>query len=511
MGENIEVKDVQKTEYLDKNGLDMLWAKVKENTHNQVEAESNRAITQETRIIETKADRSELDNYVSDTALKALEKKVSANTAAISNKQDAGNYLYCEPVNNEGYYEIPDVCISGSDGSTKTNIDSQSVSVIEDNGTTASIASDEIRVSNESLGYTIITPGRVRHFYSNDGDFGFDLNSDGIKLHGGDDNHVLTSNASTIDITQYAKKTDIPEVDTSNFVSKSDTITQTINSGLIAMDKLQVFSKNYYSQTASLRGGIFVEGSDTKLSLNDTTASHNRIELTASKLAMSQGVGDNTLLITTSGIANTDNNADHVYATDGSIADLTQYAKKSESVNNTALTALEQKVTANTTAIEGKQGAGNYIPYKNIAFKNKYVIEPSYSIEFRTDPLDNNKYDKVFIGPQYISVTNASSQSAAIYPEEITVRQSGNIPGRIHSTLSADSFGVYSNNDNSVIFKLNQYGIKLEDGDNNHVLTSNASTIDITQYVLKSVYDEKIAALEARIAALEAKHAETAQ
>ena len=40
MEENIEVKDVQKTEYLDKNGLDMLWAKVKENTHNQVEAES---------------------------------------------------------------------------------------------------------------------------------------------------------------------------------------------------------------------------------------------------------------------------------------------------------------------------------------------------------------------------------------------------------------------------------------------------------------------------------------
>lgn len=206
MGENIEVKDVQKTEYLDKNGLDMLWAKVKENTLNQVEVERNRAISQEFRIIETKADKSELGNYVSDTALKALEKKVSANTAAISNKQDAGNYLYCEPLNNEGYYEIPDVCISGSYGSTKTNIDSQSVSVIEDNGGTASIASDEIRVSNESLGYTVITPGRVRHFYSDDGDFGFDLNSDGIKLRGGDDNHVLTSNASTIDITQYVLK-----------------------------------------------------------------------------------------------------------------------------------------------------------------------------------------------------------------------------------------------------------------------------------------------------------------
>ena len=57
---------------------------------------------------------------------------------------------------------------------------------------------------------------------------------------------------------------------------------------------------------------------------------------------------------------------------------------------------------------------------------------------------------------------------------------------------------------------LSKRGIRLYHGDDNHVLTSNASTIDITQYVLKSVYDEKIAALEARIAALEAKHTETA-
>lgn len=659
MGENIEVKDVQKTEYLDKNGLDMLWAKVKENTRNQVEVESNRAVEQETRIIETKADKSEFSNYVPSATFTALEKKVSANTAAISNKQNAGNYLHYETLNNEGYYEIPSVCISGSDGSTKTDIDSQNISVNGNDGTTASIASDEIRVSNEALGYTIITCDKVRHYYDDEGSLGFDLNSDGVKLQGGDDNHVLTSNGSTIDIRDYAKKTDIPEVDTSDFVSKSDTITQTINSGLIAMDKLQVFSKDYYSQSASLRGGIFTEGADTKLTLNDTTASHNYMELTASKLVMGQDVGVNTLLITTSGIANTDNNANHVYATDGSIADLTeyikiasnittkgfgsiktvdainnnigvgdntsslayigkgelgaikyngdgyatesfrytstyglettntlgyknvkipcdqnyvwvyksnsndyytkygysgvqlgennddsnllntngsyktigtditplengkvpaeyldlsQYAKKSEiadKVDTTALTALEEKVTANTTAIEGKQDAGNYIPYNMLAFKNKYVIEPSYSIEFRTDAL-NNKYGKAFIGPQIISITSASGQHTAVEPEEISIKQSGNASGRIHSTLNVDSFGVYNNSDDSVIFKLNQYGIKLEDGDDNHVLTSNASTIDIREYVLKSVYDKKIASLEARIAALEAKHAETA-
>jgi hypothetical protein len=50
--------------------------------------------------------------------------------------------------------------------------------------------------------------------------------------------------------------------------------------------------------------------------------------------------------------------------------------------------------------------------------------------------------------------------------------------------------------------------VSLPNGDTNHVLTSAATTIDINNYVLKSVYDEKIAALEARIAALEAKYTE---
>lgn len=55
---------------------------------------------------------------------------------------------------------------------------------------------------------------------------------------------------------------------------------------------------------------------------------------------------------------------------------------------------------------------------------------------------------------------------------------------------------------------LNTNGVTIPNGNNNHVLTSQGSTIDITNYVLKSVYDEKIVALEARIAALEAKYTE---
>lgn len=212
MGMNIEVKDVQKTEYLDKNGLDMLWAKVKENTRNQVEAERNRAVKQETIIIETKADKSEFSNYVPSATFTALEKKVSANTAAISNKQNAGNYLHYETLNNEGYYEISSVCIPGIGGSTKTNIDSQSISINDD-----------------AASCTTITPDSIVNRNNDSGDFNFTLDRDGLKLEGGDDFSVLTSNGSTINITQYALKSELPTVPTKVSQLTNDSKFITIN------------------------------------------------------------------------------------------------------------------------------------------------------------------------------------------------------------------------------------------------------------------------------------------
>ena len=82
MEQNIETKDVQRIEYLDKNGLDMLWAKVKENTNNQVEVERNRAVAKENSIVDTKADKSALDNYVLTTTLAEYAKKTDIPEAA---------------------------------------------------------------------------------------------------------------------------------------------------------------------------------------------------------------------------------------------------------------------------------------------------------------------------------------------------------------------------------------------------------------------------------------------
>lgn len=413
MGENIEVKDVQKTEYLDKNGLDMLWAKVKENTHNQVEIERNRAVAKENSIVDTKADKSEFSNYVPSATFTALEKKVSANTAAISNKQNAGNYLHYETL-NEGYYEIPSVCISESDAKLKA----------------------------------ILSPYAFQILAG-------DLEGDG------ETGVVITSN----DRDPYIALTD----------------------------------------------------------------SANR----------------NTLKITREGISNTDNNANHVYATDGSIADLTQYALSS------TLAALEQKVTANTTAI-ANINKSNGIPY-NPSVTNYYEVNKPFYIKCDND---HTAYINPFSG---IKVTNSDTSYVDIIPSLLKL-SNGDKTFEINQYIggiqaldgtSNDSAGFKLNysglrigkksdinaNNNELIFisvpfnsatssfKVNPYngitlqtgnsqialslnGVSLPNGDTNHVLTSAATTIDINNYVLKSVYDEKIAALEARIAALEAKYTE---
>lgn len=379
MGQNVEVKDVHQTEYLDKNGLDMLWAKVNENTRNQVEAERNRAVEQETRIIETKADKSEFSNYVPSTALEALEKKVSANTAAISNKQNAGNYLRYETLNNEGYYEIPAVCVSNSEYNTKADIGGQSISVNRD----------------DALYYTTIT-------------------CDGISNTDNNANHVYATDGSIADLTQYAKKSEITAGGN--------------------VDDVQV----------------------------------NGVSVVENKIANIKPSTKESLGVVKVG--------DGLNVTDGTI-----------SVDSTAI------------------GAGNYIPY-NKATNAFYYL---YNIGIISQKEDGS--NETVLSPVFFEQSDGN-HSVTIRDGYINI---SNTQGNIITLNNDDEDGgivIYKQRTNPIkeSLRILEDGIRLIGGDNNHVLTSNASTIDITQYAKKSVYDEKIAALEARIAALEAKHAETA-
>ncbi len=218
-----------------------------------------------------------------------------------------------------------------------------------------------------------------------------------------------------------------------------------------------------------------------------------------------------------------------------------------------ALTAVEQKVTANTTAI-ANINKSNGIPY-DTNITNYYQTDKPFYIKCDNDHTAYiNPYSGIkvassdtsyvditpssmrfsngdascelnqYLGMQYLLGTSDDSDGFKLSPYGLRIGKKSDINANNNDMISISVPLA----DTTSSFKVNPYtGITLQTGDStialssngvtlpirdpNRVLTSFGTTIDITQYVLKSVYDEKIAALEARIAALEAKHPEATE
>lgn len=179
--------------------------------------------------INTKVDATALSNYVLTTA---LNQQIDTLNTTISAKQDAGNYVSCTQQDGGGY-EMEKGFIF--DYTTLGNVDIQTliggdISMQDNFGRRTYIRAGSIFVGYPMLeGNSIdIIPESVTGTIN--GILSFKLNENGVLLGGGDNNHVLTSNASTIDITQYALKTELPTVPTnvsqltndSNFITQQD-------------------------------------------------------------------------------------------------------------------------------------------------------------------------------------------------------------------------------------------------------------------------------------------------
>lgn len=179
--------------------------------------------------IDTKADATALSNYVLTTA---LNQQIDTLNTAISAKQDAGSYVPYTQQSAGGYeMEMGFVYNYTTPGNAhiRTLIGGD-ISMDENNGPRTYISAGSIFVGYPMLEHSSIdiipesVTGRINGILS------FKLNENGVLLEGGDNNHVLTSNASTIDITQYALKTELPTVPTnvsqltndSNFITQQD-------------------------------------------------------------------------------------------------------------------------------------------------------------------------------------------------------------------------------------------------------------------------------------------------
>lgn len=157
--------------------------------------------------------------------------------------------------------------------------------------------------------------------------------------------------------------------------------------------------------------------------------------------------------------------------------------------NYVLTTALNKQVDTLNTAISAKQDAGNYITFEKGGLNDEYcyIIAPAHYIECRTDKFDNGKYNYSHMDSQAISVHNASGKSVTIGMEGINITDGGDASNQYHLSLTSDNISSRSNSSShSLYFQLNENGVTLEGGRDNRVLTSNGSTIDITQYAKKS-------------------------
>lgn len=153
--------------------------------------------------------------------------------------------------------------------------------------------------------------------------------------------------------------------------------------------------------------------------------------------------------------------------------------------NYVLTTALNQQVDTLNTAISAKQDAGNYIPY-NDQYKQAYMIDRTLktignNIEVYSSDSGNDQ-GKLQPGNLLISkIVSNRTYSAELNTTGLTIK---NDDGDIF--IDNNSFRMIDADNMANVFSISESGVQLRNGDDNHVLTSNASTIDITQYALKT-------------------------
>lgn len=226
------------------------------------------------------------------------------------------------------------------------------------------------------------------------------------------------------------------------------------------------------------------EGVAVLSTFNISAISNSNTEIQINPDGIIMREDDETIRLNKSGITLPDGDHKRVLTSNGSTINMANYLQESDvsgqfaaKADRSDLITLEQKVTANTTAIEGKQDEGNYVPYTQQS-GGGYEMERGFVYNYTTPEnahiqtliggdisMQENDGPHTYItaGSIFVGYPMLEDNSIDIIPESVT--------GSINGVLS---------------FKLNENGVLLDGGDNNHVLTSNASTIDITQYALKT-------------------------
>lgn len=254
--------------------------------------------------IGTKADATALSNYVLTTA---LNQQVDTLNAAISAKQDAGNYIPYDSSTNSQY-------------SIGKNL------YVTNNNEGVSIQSTNITGGNQDGAFYLnygqlhfvdfqnIQEGQaIQTTYSING-----ITSDKYN------NCLATSDGTFKPISDFALKTDIPQIDTSDFVSKTATDIQTIESGIKVRDQV------YRDMYTSLDQNSITINNKTDNEAENIFICTNFIKSRKIDESRPSGFGDDLFLLNENGVRILNGDDNHVLTSDCSTIDITQYALKTE-------------------------------------------------------------------------------------------------------------------------------------------------------------------------------------
>ena len=229
--------------------------------------------------IATKADATALSNYVLTTA---LNKQVDTLNAAISAKQDAGSYIPYDQTVTSRYKIDKDLMIDNSEGSAV--LGTASISAISNSNTEIQINPSGITMRDDD---DVIRLGR-----------------NGITLPNGDNDHVLTSYGSTLNIGEYATQSDLsaqlaPKADRSDLL----TLEQRITANTTAIEDKQ--DAGYYvtyirddGEKYTLQKGLELGSGEDTVTINEDGMD---IRIYENRIALGTGIigsnGDNSFSI----------------------------------------------------------------------------------------------------------------------------------------------------------------------------------------------------------------------
>ena len=143
------------------------------------------------------------------------------------------------------------------------------------------------------------------------------------------------------------------------------------------------------------------EGSAVLSTYNISTISNSNTEIQINPNGITMRDDDNTIRLNRAGITLPNGDYDHVLTSNGSTINIANYLQESDvsgqfaaKADRSDLITLEQKVTANTTAIEGKQDEGNYVTYSSEDSDNYYFHKGfTSSVPFAVNDSDGNEVE----------------------------------------------------------------------------------------------------------------------